>query len=181
MRTLEERKTGMSYGRKDTYEPTQKKAPARKLPPQQQKPAMGAKPKPQSRVQPKAQPRAPSYQAPQYDNEVDQQVIGRKKAKGYDMNFGPEAYGDGYSDPMAGGNEQLAPCSKCGRTFNPEALRKHAKICVKVFQKQRKVFNAADKRMVEPEQKQLLRNSKLPSRLRYNSRLRSKVRRLSRL
>jgi len=33
-------------------------------------------------------------------------VIGpKKKTKGYDMNFGPEAYGDGYSDPMAGVNQ----------------------------------------------------------------------------
>jgi hypothetical protein len=38
-------------------------------------------------------------------------------------------------------------CSKgCGRKFAPDRLKKHEKICVKVFQKKRKTFNATEKR-----------------------------------
>lgn len=132
MRTLEERKTGMSYGKRDTYEPSHKPAPARKLPPSKPKASGGLGGR--QKAEPRMQAKTPSYNAPQYDNEVDQQVIApKKRTKGYDMNFGPEAYGDGYSDPMAGGDQSLNPCNKCGRTFNIEALKKHAKICVKVF------------------------------------------------
>jgi hypothetical protein len=62
---------------------------------------------------------------------------GPKRGMGaYNLDFGPEAFGDGYEDPYAKGPDvggPLAPCNKCGRTFNPEALAKHAKICVKVF------------------------------------------------
>lgn len=85
----------------------------------------------------------------------------KKRTKGYDLNFGPEAYGDGYSDPMAGQDGPLIPCSKCDRTFNAEALKKHQKICVKVFKKQRKVFDSAKHRIVEPEQIQLMRKGKM--------------------
>lgn len=57
-------------------------------------------------------------------------------------------------------NQELNPCNKCGRTFNPEALRKHSKICTKVFIKQRKVFDSAAARIVSSEQAQIMREAK---------------------
>lgn len=36
---------------------------------------------------------------------------------------------------------QLYPCNVCGRSFNGEALKKHAKVCKKVFVNKRKEFN----------------------------------------
>lgn len=41
----------------------------------------------------------------------------------------------------------LVPCRHCGRSFREEALEKHAKICVKVFQKQRKAYDVTAHRM----------------------------------
>ena len=45
-------------------------------------------------------------------------------------------------------NEARA-CPHCGRTFNPEPLAKHVKICKKVFKQQRKEFNSAKQRADE--------------------------------
>ena len=43
-------------------------------------------------------------------------------------------------------------CSKgCGRQFNVKTLEKHEKICEKVFQSKRKVFNTAVHRQAEVE------------------------------
>ncbi len=51
-------------------------------------------------------------------------------------------------------------CSKgCGRKFAPDRLKKHEKVCVKVFQKKRKAFNAADARM-DGEAKKMARKAK---------------------
>jgi len=47
------------------------------------------------------------------------------------------------------GNEALCPCRHCGRKFRWEALQKHEKICVKVFQKERKKFNVQEQRLPE--------------------------------
>lgn len=41
---------------------------------------------------------------------------------------------------------RLIPCNDCGRTFNQQAMMKHAKICKKVFVEKRKAFNAAEHR-----------------------------------
>ena len=62
-------------------------------------------------------------------------------------NLGPEAFAGGsgpaeYEDPG-----DLIPCGSCDRKFRPEALEKHSRICNKVFNKKRKVFNAAAHRM----------------------------------
>ena len=47
-----------------------------------------------------------------------------------------------YEDNQA---TELVLCSEgCGRKFNENALEKHEKICRKVFQQKRKVFNAAE-------------------------------------
>lgn len=44
----------------------------------------------------------------------------------------------------------LVKCPEgCGKTFRPDVVKKHAKICKKVFQKKRKAFNVADHRQPE--------------------------------
>ena len=44
---------------------------------------------------------------------------------------------------------ELLECSKgCGRHFNSNVIAKHEKICEKVFQQKRKVFNMAAQRQV---------------------------------
>lgn len=47
------------------------------------------------------------------------------------------------------GSEEQRACETCGRTFLPEALARHARVCVKVFQQRRKPFNAERQRAVE--------------------------------
>ena len=39
----------------------------------------------------------------------------------------------------------------CGRMFNANAIEKHEKVCQKVFQQKRKVFNSASHRAPEAE------------------------------
>ena len=47
---------------------------------------------------------------------------------------------------------ELFECSKgCGRQFNSNVIAKHEKICEKVFQQKRKVFNTAAQRQIENE------------------------------
>ncbi|XP_014255676.1 uncharacterized protein LOC106670126 isoform X2 [Cimex lectularius] len=41
----------------------------------------------------------------------------------------------------------LLPCSSCTRTFRPEALAKHAKVCEKTLMKKRKKFDSAKQRL----------------------------------
>lgn len=41
----------------------------------------------------------------------------------------------------------LVPCELCGRSFNPESIDKHRKICKKVFQTKRKTFQTTAKRL----------------------------------
>ena len=60
---------------------------------------------------------------------------------------------EGCTCPMcAGGGEsfvqiELRKCPHCERSFNPSSFAKHVKSCVKVFQKQRKRFDMASKRV----------------------------------
>ena len=44
---------------------------------------------------------------------------------------------------------ERVPCSTCGRTFNPDALDRHEKICKKVFVQKRKQFNAKEQRQAD--------------------------------
>ena len=47
-----------------------------------------------------------------------------------------------YSIPQgadSGPSGPLVECHSCGRSFNQQALQKHAKICAKVFVQKRKV------------------------------------------
>ncbi|CAE8657168.1 unnamed protein product [Polarella glacialis] len=41
-----------------------------------------------------------------------------------------------------GDSEPLEPCPHCARTFRSKVLQRHMGICVKIFQKQRKTFDA---------------------------------------
>ncbi|RDD44770.1 Zinc finger C2HC domain-containing protein 1A [Trichoplax sp. H2] len=43
---------------------------------------------------------------------------------------------------------EFAPCSHCGRTFNPDVLARHEKICQKSANKKRKVFNSFNQRIL---------------------------------
>ncbi|CAD8051737.1 unnamed protein product [Paramecium primaurelia] len=55
--------------------------------------------------------------------------------------------------------EPLYECSKgCGRSFAKLALQKHEKICIKVFQKQRKQFDAQKHRIISNEQMNHIKN-----------------------
>jgi len=42
---------------------------------------------------------------------------------------------------------QLSECVDCGRKFNPTAYEKHVKVCKKVFQSQRKIFDSKNMRI----------------------------------
>ncbi|CAD8105534.1 unnamed protein product [Paramecium sonneborni] len=49
--------------------------------------------------------------------------------------------------------EKLYKCTEgCGRSFNAKALEKHSKVCKKVFQQKRKVFNSQKQRQIEQEE-----------------------------
>jgi len=48
-------------------------------------------------------------------------------------------------------SEQLYPCKDCGRTFREEVIKKHEKICKKVFKQKRKQFDTKKKRLVDSE------------------------------
>ncbi|CAD8062105.1 unnamed protein product [Paramecium sonneborni] len=86
-----------------------------------------------------------SYQPPQqYHNPIDDIPI--KK-------------GDNQPNIKIQNPEPLYECSKgCGRTFSKQALQKHEKICVKVFQKQRKQFDAQKHRIISNEQVNHIKN-----------------------
>lgn len=47
---------------------------------------------------------------------------------------------------------EMMKCPRgCGRKFREEIVHKHAKICKKVFQNKRKVFDTAQQRVLEDE------------------------------
>lgn len=53
-------------------------------------------------------------------------------------------------DADEGANEdqgELVPCQHCGRKFKTEILGRHENVCVKVFQKKRKVYNPTEHRL----------------------------------
>lgn len=51
------------------------------------------------------------------------------------------------NDGLTNGWGPLLPCHVCQRTFHPDALKKHAKICENVARKKRKVFNSLKQRV----------------------------------
>ena len=54
---------------------------------------------------------------------------------------------------------QFVECrAGCGRKFNPDSIAKHEANCRQVFQKKRKEFNTQNQRLVDNEQKKLMRH-----------------------
>ena len=53
------------------------------------------------------------------------------------------------TNPMSNDDGTRVPCGSCGRSFAPDVLEKHGRICAKVFQQKRKQFNAKDQRSAE--------------------------------
>lgn len=49
----------------------------------------------------------------------------------------------------------------CGRKFNPDSIGKHEANCNKVFQKKRKEFKAAEQRIIDNQQKKLMKNGEI--------------------
>ncbi|CDW90041.1 UNKNOWN [Stylonychia lemnae] len=127
---------GMEEQKHNNYQPSQREAPPRRAPP--------------SNI-PKGGPvNKPSSYA-NYDDGVSNQVIPAvaKKQQGFGANLGPDAF-------QAPSKLDLQECSGCGRSFNEVAYAKHSKVCKKVFQQKRKVFNSQAHRIVSNEQKQIL-------------------------
>ncbi|GIY88429.1 zinc finger C2HC domain-containing protein 1A [Caerostris darwini] len=52
-------------------------------------------------------------------------------------------------DPPEDGPTELTPCGICGRTFRPDALARHQKVCEKNAAKKRKVFDSSKQRAPE--------------------------------
>ena len=61
------------------------------------------------------------------------------------------------ADQIDEADEITKPCPHCGRSFNQNAFNKHVKICQKVFQKKRKVFNTQKQRINDYEQASLMK------------------------
>lgn len=61
-----------------------------------------------------------------------------------------DKYNDKYNDDDEYNDDiQLIPCNSCGRSFNPNSISKHMKVCKKVFVEKRKEFNSKDQRKNE--------------------------------
>ena len=57
---------------------------------------------------------------------------------------------------------QLKKCRMgCGRKINPDSISKHEANCKKVFQQKRKEFNAQDHRLVDGNQKKLMKKGEI--------------------
>ncbi|KAF8795864.1 Zinc finger C2HC domain-containing protein 1A [Argiope bruennichi] len=54
-----------------------------------------------------------------------------------------------YPDPSQDVPTELKPCGICGRTFRPDALERHQKVCEKNAAKKRKVFDSSKQRAPE--------------------------------
>jgi len=53
--------------------------------------------------------------------------------------------------------EDLYPCKDCGRTFREEVIKKHEKICKKVFKSKRKKFDTKKKRILDSEHAMIIK------------------------
>ena len=53
----------------------------------------------------------------------------------------------------------LEECPTCNRKFREEAYEKHVKVCKDVFVKKRKAFNSKQKRILNKEHEQLLKQN----------------------
>eukprot|EP00981_Chlorochromonas_danica_P000746 scaffold167_cov168-Ochromonas_danica.AAC.13 len=112
-----------------------------------------------------------------YDYDYQEQQQPREKLEREESFFEDDEGEDGYDkwhegnygDEGEGGDDgELQSCPDCGRRFLPSSLARHIRICQKVFQKKRKVFDSAKKRVEGiPELQELLgrksRTGKQPS------------------
>lgn len=79
----------------------------------------------------------------------------RKEQQAKKMGSNSNSYGNNQKGPEQPSEYpedegELYECSKgCGRQFNSNVIAKHEKICEKVFQQKRKVFNTAAQRLAE--------------------------------
>lgn len=62
----------------------------------------------------------------------------------------PTAFGQNASGDVEEASE-LVKCEDCGRSFNPDAIERHRRICKKVFGEKRKQFNSAANRLGDLE------------------------------
>jgi hypothetical protein len=71
---------------------------------------------------------------------------------------------------------QLRECRMgCGRKFNPDSIAKHEAVCKKVFQKKRKEFNSQQHRIVNGDQKKLMKKGEIVERKIENSKKTEKI------
>ncbi|PRD22366.1 UNVERIFIED_CONTAM: Zc2hc1a [Trichonephila clavipes] len=84
------------------------------------------------------------------------------------------------NDPSQDGSVELKPCGICGRTFRPEALERHQRVCEKNAAKKRKVFDSSKQRAPEdapkvaPVAKQQTKKKAVPEKAKPKSNWREK-------
>ena len=93
------------------YEPEKRGGPARRQVPHK------PQPKPQRQNPPKQNP---SHHPPQQSKVEDiDSMTAATSMKGYDLNFGPEAFSEANPSPHAPSDQQSrVECEMCGRKFN---------------------------------------------------------------
>jgi len=101
---------------------------------------------------------APSHEVPRSDSPPISGAAGPKGVRVED--FLQKALAQAEQEEM-----RMITCRHCQRSFNEQAHSKHVKICQKVFQKKRKVYNMTDHRLpdepeVEQIKRELARNAK---------------------
>ena len=62
-------------------------------------------------------------------------------------------------------------CGGCGRKFKPDSLQKHKKICKKVFQSKRKKFDMKNKRIIDGEHLEIIKNAEFSEKKNKNKAL----------
>lgn len=70
------------------------------------------------------------------------------------------AYATSMPPPDRGSTQSLVRCDTCGRSFHPESIDKHVRICEKVFNKKRRKFDSAATRLGDLDNaNQLIKNA----------------------
>ena len=109
-----------------------------------------------------------NYNNNNYNNNLKNNNIRRNNNfnNNYNNNYNYNDQNENDERPIGGGltadqmpeeSSPTSPCPHCGRSFNPQALTKHIKICEKVFLKKRKAFNTQKQRIQDSEQASLMK------------------------
>lgn len=98
--------------------------------------------------QPKQQPRQQYRQEQEYYNDREERSI-------------KEVNRENRIDIVEYDPSELRPCRVCGRKFNPDSINKHEAHCKQVFQKKRKEFNTQEQRIVDNQQKKLMKRGEI--------------------